>query len=62
MKKLLLGAIVGFLLAALFAPTQYANGKTETCKTAGFLVGKKWSCTQEEKAELMRSKAKNKLF
>ena len=57
MIKFLTGIAFGFLLSSLFAPSSFiknSNRKTENCQTTGFLTGKKWQCTPEEKAELAR--------
>ena len=49
------GVLIGFCLAAMFAPwgaDRRAAGKTEVCESGSFPLGKKWHCTPQEKAAL----------
>lgn len=59
--KLTLGIVIGFCLAAMFAPwnvARHADGKTEDCESSsGFIGGKKWRCTPQEKAALIQQQA-----
>ena len=56
--KVLLGFVIGcWFSAALIVPWN-SGGKhigAETCTSPGFLIGKKWQCSHDEKAALTKA-------
>lgn len=58
--RLLAGFVIGWAAAVLLGAgvrPAVADGKTEECTTYGFFTGKKYACTEQEKAALIASGA-----